>query len=332
MSHTIDSIVKSYHQKFPEVGISVGCIVQGEEFYTGYGNLSKTSKIKVNKNSIFEIGSVTKIFTTNLIAQATLEKKLHPNDFIDTYLPVQYKLHPNLQQKIKISDLASHLSGLPRLNMQQLVSQYKQQIFSSITSNTIATLINNCEALEGYGTYEYSNVGYILLGQILEKAYGKTYEAILDEKIITPLQLSSTLTKNEISPYKTTGYNLEGGAQDMLSWNIAAPAGLIKSSASDMITYTKSILQADTNIGKAALLTEKIYYIEDGDGVGLGIIEFKESDNILYLKTGDSLGQAAILCYNRADNWGLVILLNHANSALRQQILNAIYGAVLEDL
>lgn len=326
----IDSIVKSFHQKHPEISFSIGFIQNNKEFYTAYGNLSKQSTIAVNKNSIFEIASVTKIITSNLIAQAVLDNKLKVTDYIDAYLPKQYVLHKNLQQKIKISDLAAHISGLPDINFKELIAKNPQQPTSSITQQTLATLVNTCTSLKDYGNYRYSNISYVLLGQILETIYDKSYNEILHEKLITPLQLTNTLTTDFNRFNTTVGYNSKGGLQEFFVWNVVAPAGLLKSSTSDLITYTKALLQKNSTIGKAALLMEKVVHVEDGDGVGLGLIIVEDNGNTLYLKTGDSMGQASLLCYNRAKNWGIVILMNQANSSLRSKLLNTIYDTVLQ--
>ncbi len=72
ITEQIDSIVKAYHNINPDIGISVGFIHQNQEYYTAYGNLSRENDIAINKNSVFELGSITKIITANLIAQAAM--------------------------------------------------------------------------------------------------------------------------------------------------------------------------------------------------------------------------------------------------------------------
>lgn len=326
----IDSIAKSFHQKHPDISMSIGFIKDNQEYYTAYGNLSKESSIKVNKNSVFEIASITKIFTTNLIAQAVLENKLQLSDYIDAYLPKEYRLHKNIQQKITISDLASHQSGIPDIDFAALIAQNPQQPTSMITSKTLATLVNNCESLIDYGTYRYSTIGYALLGKILENVYGKSYQEILEDKLTTLLQLTNTLTTDFELPNTTVGYNAEGGKQEFFTWNVVAPAGLVKSSTADLITYIKSVLDKDTMIGKAALQTELLFYKDANRAMGLGLMIVKDDNNTLYLKSGDSMGQSSMLCYNSAKNWGIVILLNHRNHELRNAMLSTIYETVLK--
>ncbi|MFS4468040.1 serine hydrolase domain-containing protein [Maribacter sp. 2210JD10-5] len=325
----IDAIVKKYRTEHPKVGISVGFIHQNQEFYTAYGHLSRAGEVAINKNSVFELGSITKIITANLIAQAALERKFKLNDVIDSYLPNEFVLHPKLRNTIKISDLASHQSGLPDIDFGKLIADNPQQPTSVVTKETLTMLVNNATELTDYGTYRYSTLGYTLLGQILEEVYGKTYDELLHEKILTPLQLSDTFTKTFSVPHKTTAYNPEGGEQDFFIWNIVAPAGLIKSNASDMVVYLKAILNEGNAIYDASVLSEHMVYSKAGRELGLGLGILKDEGNVLYLKSGDTMGQSSVLCYDRTKNWGIIILLNERNSRLRQELLNEIYETVL---
>jgi CubicO group peptidase (beta-lactamase class C family) len=330
ISQKIDSIIKDNYQKNPDVGISVGFIKNNEEYYTAYGKLNKGSQIEINKNSLFEIASITKILTSNLIAQAVIDNKLKTDAYIDNYLPKEYVLHTTLRNKIKISDLASHQSGLPDIDFSKLIELNPQQPVNSITEKTLTTIINNCSELIDYGKYRYSTIGYTLLGQILEKLYGKSYDEIIRKKIIKPLKMRNTLTKDFKVKNKTTGYNPDGGIQEFFEWNITASAGLVKSNAFDMIAYLKAILDKGNAIGKAAIVTEKIYYKDEKREMGLGLNISTDDKNTIYAKSGDSMGQSSIICYNRTKNWGIIILLNQRNSKMRQDLLNKIYDTILK--
>lgn len=326
----INSIINNHYLNNPDVGISVGFISNNEEYYTAYGKLNKESQIDINKNSLFEITSITKILTSNLIAQAVIEHKINLDDYIDDYLPKEYVLQNNLKNNIKISDLASHQSGLPDLDFGKLIALNPQQPVSSVTQKTLTYIINNCSNLIDYGQYRYSTIGYTLLGQILEKVYGKTYDEIIRTKIIEPLQMTSTLTKDFNVKNITTGYNPNGGVQEFFKWNITAPAGLVKSNALDMTTYLKALLRQESEISKAAVITEKIYYKNENREMGLGIQIVTDDKNTIYLKSGDSMGQSSIICYNRIQNWGIIILLNQRNTKMRQNLLTEIYNVVLK--
>lgn len=330
ITQKIDSIIKNNYQNYPEVGVSVGFVNNNEEFYIAYGKLNKNSKIAINKNSIFEIASITKILTSNLIAQAEIENKIKLHDYIDRYLPKEYVLDENIKDKIKISDLASHQSGLPDLNFRELIAINPQQPVSSVTKESLASTINNCHELIDYGKYRYSTIGYTLLGQILEEVYEKSYDEIIREKILEPLQMTNTLTIDFDVKNRTNGYNPSGDIQEFFTWNITAPAGLVKSNASDMITFLKAVLNKNNTISNATLLTEQIFYTDEKRKMGLGLNVISDNNNTIFLKSGDSMGQSSFICYNRVENWGIIIFLNHRNSRMTQNLLNDIYEVILK--
>lgn len=326
----IDSIIRDSYQKNPDVGISVGFIRNNEEYYTAYGKLNAESQIEINKSSIFEIASITKIITSNLIAQAVIERKIKIDDYIDDFLPKGYVLSKNLKNKIKISDLASHQSGLPDIDFGKLVALDPQQPVHNVTEKTLAAMINNCTEFIDYGKYRYSTIGYTLLGQILEQVYGKSYDKIIKDKIIIPLRMTNTLTKDFEVKNRTTGHNPNGGIQEFFKWNVTAAAGLVKSNAADMVTFLKAVLNKETAAGKAAIMMENIFYKDENRTMGLGINIITDDKNTIYLKSGDSMGQSSIVCYNRAKNWGMIILLDQRNSKMRQSLLNEINDKVLK--
>lgn len=326
----IDAIIKDTYQKHPGIGISVGYVQNEEEYYTAYGKISKESEIDINKNSVFEIASITKLLTANLIAQAVLDQKLKLDDYIDAYLPKAYVLHENLKNKIRITDLASHQSGLTDLDFRMLIASDAQQPMSGVTPETLTNIINNTRELKDYGQYRYSTIGYVLLGQILETVYAQSYDEIIRELMLDPLQMTNTLTLDFDVKNRTAGYNPAGGTQEFMKWHSTAPAGLVKSSASDMITFLKAVLKNDTEISEAAKLTEKVYYKDGRREMGLGMHISTDDKNTIYVKTGDSMGQTCVICYNRVENWGIILLLNKRETKLKQDLFQQMYETILK--
>jgi CubicO group peptidase (beta-lactamase class C family) len=324
----IDSLIKNVHDKNPTISFSVGFIKNDKEFYATYGNLDRENNIKVDRNSLFEIASITKILTSNLIAQAALDNKLKLDDYIDNYLPKQYQLQKGLQNKVRISDLASHQSGLPDIDFRALIMANSQQPTDAVNQQMLSKLINNCKELIDFGNYKYSTISYVLLGQILETVYHKTYPKILDEKLITPLKLTRTFSTNFNVDNKVQGYNSEGGKQELFNWGNTGPAGLVKSNALDMIRYLKAVLNKNNTLGKAALLCEKVQYNKNERQLGLGLNILKERKNTVFLKTGDLLGQSSIMAYDREHKWGIIILLNQRNHKLRQELFKILFEII----
>lgn len=325
----IDSIFQTIAKKNPDVVMSIGFVDKGKEYFFNYGNSSRDSNMAVDKNTIYEIGSVTKLLTGNLIAQAANEKKLNINDFIDNYIPKEYILSEEIKGKIKISDLASHQSGLPDFDFKELMEENPKQPLD-IDKEKIHSIFNQKTTLLDYGKYRYSNMNFVLMGMILEKVYNKDFNSILRDKILNPLKMNQTLTTDFNVQNKIVGYNLEGVEQDFLNWNeLVASAGLIKSNTADMIKLLKALLSNKGQIAKATTITEKTFYKTEDKEMAFGQqIERNGTDSFFY-KTGNTLACSAILAYDKNTNWGMIILLNQSNSKLIAELINTSFEQVL---
>ncbi len=325
----IDSISRTIHIKNPEIAISIGFIDCGKEYFFNYGRISRESEEQVDENTIYEIGSITKLFTANLIAQAHNEEKLKIDDFIDDYLPKEYILSKKIKNKLKISDLASHQSGLSDFDFKKLMELKPKQPLD-ISKETIHSIINHKTELLDYGNYRYSNISYVLMGIILEKIYHKEFDILLKEKILSPTQMTNTLTKDFNVKKRVLGYDIKDTKQEYFVWNsLSAPAGLLKSNTSDMIKFLKTLLSDKGKISKATAITERTFYKNTKREVGFGQqIERNGSDTFFY-KTGDTFSCSSILAYNKETNWGIVILINQHNSDLIRELINTNYEQVL---
>lgn len=325
----VDSICKAIALKNPDVVMSIGFVDNGKEYFFNYGKISRESNTAVDENTVYEIGSVTKLLTGNVIAQAAKEGKLKTDDFIDNYLPKEYKLSEEIKGKIRISDLASHQSGLPDFDFKELIESNPKQPLD-IDIEKVHELLNENTTLKDYGEYRYSNINFVIMGMILEKVYHKNYDTILREKILIPLKMNQTFTTDYTVKNKIVGYDLEGVEQDFLNWNsIVASAGLIKSNTVDMSKFLKALLSKKGKIAKATTITEQTYYKTEDREMAFGQqIERNGKDSFFY-KTGNTLACSAILAYDKNTNWGIIILLNQSNSKLIAELINSCFEQVL---
>ena len=326
----IDSICQAIHNKNPEVAISIGLIDNGKEYFFNYGKLSQESKFKVDENTIYEIGSITKLFTANLIVQAQDEGKLKVDDFIDDYLPNEYILSKKIKSKLKISDLASHQSGLPDFDFGKLIELNAKQPLD-ISKETVHSIINDITELLDYGNYRYSNISYVLMGIMLENIYSKSFDKLVKEKILIPSKMNNTLTTDFNVKNKVVGHDINGVQQDYFLWNsLFAPAGLLKSNTSDMSKMLKTLLSNKGKIGKATSTTEKTFYKNTQMEIGFGQEIERNGDDTFFYKAGDTFSCSSIFAYDKNSNWGIVIMVNHKNSDLIRELINTIYEQVLE--
>lgn len=329
-ANKIKLISQEIHNKNPEVGISIGFIDHGKQYFFNYGKVSRNSELEVNENTIFEIGSTTKLLTANLIAQAQDEGKLKIDDIVDSYLPSEYKLSEYIRGKLKISDLASHQSGLPDLDFKKLMELDPKQPLN-ITKETIHSIINDSTKLLDYGSYRYSNISYILLGLILENVYNKDYQTLVKEKILVPAKMEQTVTTALNVKNKVIGYDINGVEQDYFDWNsLSAPAGLLKSNTSDMTKLLNILLSDREKISKATAITEKTLFKNTKSEICLGQEIERNGDDIFFYKTGDTFACSSVIAYDKKSNWGIIILINQHNSNLIRDLILTNYEQALK--
>lgn len=325
----IDSIVLAIHNKNPEVAMSIGFIENGKEHYFNYGTINHKDSSKVNEKTIYPIGSITKLFTANLIVQAQEEGKLNVDDYIDDYIPSKYILSKDIQQKIKISDLGSHQSGLPDFDLKQLLENKPKQPLD-ISEKTIHSILNDTTQLLDYGNYRYSNFSYVLLGIILKKIYLKDFSDLVKEKILNPTNMDMTLTTDFNVKNKVLGYDTEGNEQEIWNWNdLSAPAGLIKSNTLDMVKFLKVILSNKTKVSETTKITEKTFYKNTIREVGFGQQIERYGNDTYYFKTGNTFSGSSIIAYDKLSNWGIIILINQQNLSLIDELINTIYPSIV---
>lgn len=325
----IDSICQAIHNQNPEVAISIGFIDNGKETFFNYGTISRESDLEVDENTIYEIGSITKLLTANLMAQAQEEGKLKVNGYIDDYLPSEYLLSKEIKGKLKISDLASHQSGLPDFDFGKLIEFNTKQPLD-INKEAIHSIFNDSTSLVGYGNYKYSNISYVLMGVMLENIYSKSFDKLVKEKILIPSEMNNTLTTEFNVKNRVVGYDINGVQQDYFVWNsLFAPAGLLKSNVIDMSRLLKILLSNKGQIGKATSITEETFYKNTQMEIGFGQEIERNGDDTFFYKTGDTFSCSSIFAYNKKSNWGIVIMINQKNSDLIRELINTIYKQAL---
>src|ERR1041384_1380996 len=164
--------VSDFQKSHPSYGLSIGIVKADSTYYFQMGT-------GVTQETVFEIGSLTKTFTGLLLGIAVERKKIPADASIDKYLPVNVKLRPSLKNRVKMTDLASHQSGLPNFNDDQYIMELfkndPEQPFRSVDSKYLYHVISNTDTLHNYGTYQYNNFAYGLLGQLLSNQAGVQY-------------------------------------------------------------------------------------------------------------------------------------------------------------
>ena len=238
----------------------------------GYGLADLEQAIPIEPDMVFRIGSVTKQFTAAAILLLEQEGKLSVEDDLRKHLP-DYPDLPQGGRTITIAHLLTHTSGIRSYTDMQDFGKKMRDDMS--VDEVIALFRDEPLGFEPGEKYAYNNSGYVLLGAIIEKASGKTYEAYLREKIFEPLGMSQTYygSASRIIPRRAQGYdgvNAEFGNAEYLSMTIPYAAGSLLSTVDDLAKWDRAL--SGTGLLSQASLDKwwKPFSLANGESIHYG--------------------------------------------------------------
>jgi CubicO group peptidase (beta-lactamase class C family) len=212
---------------------------------------SKKEEGPVDADTVFEIGSVTKVFTSLLLADAVQRGEVALTDPVSKYLPPDVKVPERGGKKITLADLATQTSGLPYMPT-NFHPKDPGNPFADYTAAQLYEFLSSVELTRDIGSkYEYSNLGVGLLGHALARRAGTDYETLVRTRILEPFGMKNTaitLSKS-MKEHLTPGH--DGALNKVANWDIPtlAGAGALRSTANDLLTF----LAANIGIEKSPL-------------------------------------------------------------------------------
>lgn len=314
----VEKLVRPYIQQSHTTGLVVAILKNGKIYRYSYGETKKRSNsLPDPKKTIFEIGSVTKTFTSLLLAREVVQKNMQLHDPINKYLP---NFIPPLRYQttaITLQHLANHTSGFPRLPDNIFKGNVNPvDPYRHYGKDSLYRFLQTYQPTSLPGTrFSYSNFGAGVLGCILAQKAKMSFEQLIVAKICHPLQMKDT--RIELTPKDSVrfaqGYNESG--EPTAPWNLASlqGSGAIRSTLNDMIRYTQAQLgQLHTSLDKAILLTHQITFRSSDNTMALGWRVKQLNDQIYWHHSGGTGGFRSFVGFVKDRQLGVVILSNTA--------------------
>jgi CubicO group peptidase (beta-lactamase class C family) len=293
-------------------GMAVGIVELRRRRVIVYGKQDSGDARSVGANTLFEIGSLTKVFTALLLADMVHRKELQFDDPIDLYLPSGFSTPQRNGRAMTLADLATHTSGLP--------------LFPPITGNPLEALarftaselrlwlVDLILSRDPGAQWAYSNVGYGLLGLALANKAGTTYEALLNRRIIGPLELKDTTLHptGEATRRLAAGHDPKLAPIPPLDLGIFAPAGALRSTVGNLLRFVSAVLPNSRSPLEAS--AQLLFSIRRpapaiGGDQALGWEVVTGTDPFV-AKDGVTAGQAASIVLDVPKQTGVVVLSN----------------------
>jgi CubicO group peptidase (beta-lactamase class C family) len=318
------------------VGVVVGVLTADRTWVMGSGTAGLGGLSPPAADTIFEIGSVTKVFTATLLAGMVEEGLVALEDPVQRYLPAGVEL-PVRGRPIALADLATHTAGLPRLPHGFVLRsvRHRRNPYAWFTADDLYVGLSGTRLRrEPGGRPRYSNLGYGLLGHVLALRAGCSYEQLVRERICRPLELADTDVSVPAAARGrfAQGHNRRG--RPVPHWDLPAlaGAGALRSTVADLLAFLRVQLgEGDPALARAAALTHAPRW-RHRRGLAVGLawsrLPLLGTEHELLFHNGGTGGFRSFVGFVPATDTAVVVLSNSGRSvdALGFRILERING------
>ncbi|WP_300599035.1 serine hydrolase domain-containing protein [Niabella sp.] len=288
---------------------SIAIIQNGNTSFLGLLKEKDSIRTIDNRTAIFEIGSITKVFTATVLAALVIEKKLQLEDKINPYYPFQFNqaIQPDLKS------LANHTAGLPRLPSNFAAARTAPlNPYKNYGSQQLEDYLKNELPLQqpAGATFEYSNLGAGLLGYTLGLSQKTSFPLLLKKRVLHKYHMQHTYTSAlQAGAPLVKGLNEKGNEVPNWDFDVLFGGGGLLSCSQDLALFATA--QWDTSNKELALTRRPTFTVNDRMQMGLGWHIIRTNDNRqLYWHNGGTGGYTSSMAIDIAAQKGVIILSN----------------------
>ena len=328
----IRSIMANRVESGRAVGMVTGVIDQKGRQVIASGKVSLGGTQQPDGDTVYEIGSVTKVFTSLILADMIENGEVKADDPVSKFLPATVRVPSRNGRQITLMDLSMQVSGLPRLP-DNLKPADPANPYADYDAAKLYEFLSRYSLTRDPGEkYEYSNLAVGLLGHALTLKAGMSYEELLRRRIFDPLGMSSTsITLSEAQKKRLApGYSAQ--LKPVKNWDFAvlAGCGAVRSTANDMLKFVAANLELTDTPLKFAM--RRMRSVTKGIGtedmeIGMAWHVLTKFDTRIWWHNGGTYGYRSFVGFNPAKLEGVVVLCNTFvdNDDLGRHILESRY-------
>ena len=305
----VEKTIQQFMKEQNTPGVVVALYYQGRGRVISFGFADKESRTPVSSQTIFELGSITKVFTSTVLAMEVLDGKMNLNDPVAKYLPPLK--NSKGMANVTLLTLATHASSLPRVLPQHSRYSLHPQKF-----------LENWQPTYPIGTkYLYSNLGFGLLGYALSYTMQQSFSQMIQERITSPLMMTSTDVRipDHLRDHDAQGYTAKGERAKKIPSQLWPGSGALHSTGDDMLKFLKANLgvRGPEKLLKAMKFTQNGFFrVNNYFTMALGWQRVKIKDVLLIDKNGGVSGFSSYMGMVPEKKIGLVILANKRKASV----------------
>lgn len=296
-------------------GVAVALVQGSDTQVLGFGRVSSPNGRKPDANTVFEIGSVTKVFTALALAEMVEQGMVKLDDPVGRYLPDSVKMPHFQDRQITLLDLAAHVSGLPRMPA-NFAPENPSNPYLDYDAEKLYAYLSSCELTRSPGVQaEYSNLGTALLGHALSRRANESYEALIMGRVCRPLGMkdtSITLSPDQKARF-SQGHTIEGDPVPAWDFSVMAGAGGFHSTVEDLVLFLKVGMGLTESSLSGAMRASLIpRSTSDVEGWKVGLAWQVSPDGQTAWHNGGTYGYYSFVGFNKERQFGIVWLCNSA--------------------
>jgi CubicO group peptidase (beta-lactamase class C family) len=317
-------------------GAALGIWASGQQILAAAGLLNCATGVGVTAESLFQVGSITKIWTATMIMQLVDEGQLSLGTAVAEVLPGIRLGAADLGGQVTVRHLLTHTSGMDG------------DIFTDTGRGDDCVeryigLLAEAPSVFAPGTaYSYCNSGFVVLGRIIEILDGQSWDESLRERLIGPLGITRTVTLPEEAILHRAAVGHRRGGIPVGVWNLprgVGPAGLITAAPADLLAFARLHLDGGvTAEGKRVVSEASVAAMQlagavipefslPGSAVGLGWRLSRWGDRTIIGHDGDTIGQSSYLRIDPEAGVAACLLTNATESeVLYRQVFSEVFG------
>ncbi len=271
--------------------------------------------IGVDSTRVFEIGSITKAFTTSLLQDMVERGEVRLDDPVTKFLPRSVRMPARNGRQITLLDLATQVSGLPRMPS-NFAPRDQANPYADYSVQQMYAFLSSYELTRDVGAdYEYSNLGMGLLGHVLALKAGSSYEDLVRRRILGPLGMRETAITLTPALRARLAPGHDAGGAVVPNWDLPtlAGAGALRSTAPDMLTFLAANLDsAATPLSRTLRKTHGGRHATNNAAlqVGLGWHILSRPVGKIVWHNGGTGGYRSFIGFDPARRLGVVVLSN----------------------
>jgi CubicO group peptidase (beta-lactamase class C family) len=319
-------------------GAVLGIWSDGQEILAAHGVLNAATQVPVTTDSVFQVGSITKLWTATMIMQLVDEGLLSLDTTVSEVLPGERLGTADVGGQVTVRHLLTHTSGIDG------------DVFTDTgrgddcVERYVGLLAEVPSVFTPGATYSYCNSGYVLLGRIIEVIDGQSWDESLRERLTGPLAATQTVTLPEEAILRRAAVGHQRCGTPVHVWGLPrsiGPAGLITATPSDLLTFARLHLDGGITADGNRLLSEAAVtamrsacaaipeFSAPGSAIGLGWRLSRWGNRMIVGHDGDTIGQSAYLRIDPEAGIAACLLTNSAESeSLYREVFSEVFGAL----